>query len=188
MRKTIIQMDFAYMIYSAQEQGFNLNLTDLKLYLSFNCDVRESIAYVGIDQRNPYAGDYFCEYLSVNGWLVKPKMGTVAGSSDAAASNTELVVEALHHRFVNQIDHLILIGGNSDFVPLVRYLKNYAGVFVCVAAFRDSCSQELLVEANSFIDLDAYYQNYLQRITGGSSQDDEDFKENIKEDPEGVIQ
>ena len=163
MTKTIIEVDFANINVSANEVGITLDYEDLLHYLSYNYNVLESVVHLGVNPRNSSDTEDLTEYLCTAGWAVKEKMGTVAGKSFKANVDSEIVVDSMHHRFINKIDMLILCSGDGDFIPLVRYLRNYAGVYVCVAAFKHSCSSQLILEANSFIDMEVYYEDFKER-------------------------
>ena len=165
MRKTIIEVDFANINRSANEVGITIDYEDLLHYLTYTYNVLESVIHLGVNPRNASNSEDLIEYLGSAGWMVKPKIGTVAGKGFKANVDSEVVVDCMHHRFINGIDMLILCSGDGDFIPLVRYLRNYAGVYVCVAAFKHSCSSHLILEANSFIDMEVYYKDFKERTT-----------------------
>src|SRR4051812_15972904 len=59
------------------------------------------------------------------------------------------------------LDTVILVTGDGDFVPLVRYLQNHDGCQVEVVSFGRSTSAKLKEATDDFLDLDADPRRYL---------------------------
>jgi uncharacterized LabA/DUF88 family protein len=70
-----------------------------------------------------------------------------------------IAVDAI--KFSKYLDSIILITGDGDFIPLVRYLKNATAVRVEIVAFGSSCSGKLKQIADDFIDLEKNPRKYL---------------------------
>jgi uncharacterized LabA/DUF88 family protein len=66
------------------------------------------------------------------------------------------------------LDTVILITGDGDFVPLVQYLQNHDGCQVEVASFGRSTSAKLKEATDDFLDLDEDPRRYLLGYRGGS--------------------
>lgn len=69
-----------------------------------------------------------------------------------------------------KLDTVILITGDGDFVPLVRYLQNHGGCQVEVVSFGRSTSQKLKEATDDFLDLDRDPRRYLMNyrpVRGG---------------------
>lgn len=62
-----------------------------------------------------------------------------------------IAVDAI--KFSSYVDTIILITGDGDFIPLVKYLKNASPVRVELIAFDKSCSGELKEIVDDFMDL-----------------------------------
>jgi len=62
-----------------------------------------------------------------------------------------IAVDAI--KFSSYVDTIVLITGDGDFIPLVKYLKNASPVRVELIAFNKSCSGELKEIVDDFIDL-----------------------------------
>lgn len=60
-----------------------------------------------------------------------------------------------------QFDAIVLVAGDGDFLPLVKYIQNTSGVQVEVVSFGKSASQRLIDEADDFIDLSGNPKKYL---------------------------
>ena len=69
-----------------------------------------------------------------------------------------IVIDAV--RMAPNVDTLVLVSGDGDFVSLVEYLKNQ-GKRVEVIAFGRSSSSRLREEADEFIDLEKSSRKYL---------------------------
>lgn len=64
-------------------------------------------------------------------------------------------------KFANSSDVIVLATGDGDFVPLVEYIKNTAGVRVEVLAFGRSSSARLKEVVDEFINLDDSQGRFL---------------------------
>ncbi len=69
-----------------------------------------------------------------------------------------MVIDAI--RLSNNIDAIVLVTGDGDFVPLVEYLQN-KGIRVEVAAFKRSSSSRLIEAADEFMNLEDNPKKYL---------------------------
>lgn len=78
------------------------------------------------------------------------------------------------------LDTVILITGDGDFVPLVRYLQNHDGCQVEVVSFGRSTSAKLKEATDDFLDLDEDPRRYLMNYRGGAkrsrAKEDEAFE------------
>ena len=88
-----------------------------------------------------------------------------------------------------KLDTVILLTGDGDFVPLVRYLQNHGGCQVEVVSFGRSSSQKLKEATDDFLDLDEdpkrYLMNYRssgsRRVTSAPRQDESNNVDEIGE-------
>lgn len=65
-----------------------------------------------------------------------------------------------------KVDTVILITGDGDFIPLVKYLQIHAGCQVEVVSFGRSTSGKLKEAADDFLDLDDEPRRYLLGFRG----------------------
>src|SRR4029077_13553738 len=65
------------------------------------------------------------------------------------------------------LDTVILVTGDGDFVPLVQYLQNHDGCQVEVVSFGRSTSAKLKEATDDFLDLDEDPKRYLLNFRGG---------------------
>lgn len=68
-------------------------------------------------------------------------------------------------RFASNVDAVVLVSGDGDFIPLLEYLRNVRGTQTEVVAFGRSTAQRLKEAADDFIDLGAEPRKYLLHIT-----------------------
>ena len=60
-----------------------------------------------------------------------------------------------------KLDTIIIVSGDGDYVPLVKHLRHALGCRIEVVAFGKSCSNSLMQEADSFIDIDSDRKKFL---------------------------
>lgn len=63
-----------------------------------------------------------------------------------------------------KLDSVILVTGDGDFIPLIKYLQMNQGCQVEVVSFGKSTSAKLIEEADNFMDLDEAPSKYLLRV------------------------
>lgn len=91
-----------------------------------------------------------------------------AGGAKKADWDVGLAVDAITAS--PKLDTVILITGDGDFVPLVRYLQNHGGCQVEVVSFGRSSSLKLKEAADDFLDLDEDPRRYLINFRGSASR------------------
>lgn len=119
-----------------------------------------SVAYV-IESKSKEEQKFF-EALSKQGFELKIKALQVYPSGFKKADwDVGLVIDAI--KMAPQLDVVVLVSGDGDFVPAVEYLQ-YHGNKVEVMAFGKTSSGKLKEVADEFIDLEWDKQRFLQRI------------------------
>ena len=94
----------------------------------------------------------FFEALSQQGFEVKMKdLQIFAGGAKKADWDVGISVDAI--KLSEKLDVIILVTGDGDYIPLVKYLQNTKGCLVEVLAFRQTTSSRLIEEADDFINL-----------------------------------
>lgn len=91
-----------------------------------------------------------------------------AGGAKKADWDVGLAVDAITAS--PKLDTVILLTGDGDFVPLVRYLQNHGGCQVEVVSFGRSSSLKLKEAADDFLDLDEDPRRYLINYRGSASR------------------
>jgi len=65
-------------------------------------------------------------------------------------------------KLANNLDVIVIVSGDGDYIPLVKYLQFNQGVQVEIMAFEESCSQNLILEADEFTNL-SNYKSFFRR-------------------------
>jgi len=101
----------------------------------------------------------FFKALQDQGFRTKSKQLQIfAGGHKKADWDVGISVDAI--KMSKQLDVVILVTGDGDFLPLVEYLQ-YHGVLVEVIAFGKTTSAKLLEQADDFIDLSLNMRKFL---------------------------
>lgn len=94
----------------------------------------------------------FFEALDKQGFEVNMKdLQVFAGGAKKGDWDVGITVDAI--KLAGNLDVIILITGDGDYIPLVDYLKSTTGCLVEVMAFRQTASAKLVDISDDFIDL-----------------------------------
>ncbi|MDA3840607.1 MAG: NYN domain-containing protein [Patescibacteria group bacterium] len=94
----------------------------------------------------------FFEALDKQGFEVNMKdLQIFAGGAKKGDWDVGITVDAI--KLAQNLDVIILITGDGDYIPLVDYLKSTTGCLVEVMAFRQTASGKLVEISDDFIDL-----------------------------------
>jgi len=119
----------------------------------------QAYAYV-IKSQAPEEQGFF-DALAGQGFEVRSKdLQVFAGGAKKGDWDIGMAIDGI--KLADKVDVIILVTGDGDFVPLVRYLQENKGCQVEVMAFQESSSTRLIEEADNFIDLSD--KKYLLRI------------------------
>lgn len=106
----------------------------------------------------------FFEALKFAGFEIKSKeLQIFAGGAKKGDWDVGITVDAI--TLSPKLDTVILVTGDGDYIPLVRYLKGTTGCRVEVMAFGTSTSAKLIEEVDEFIDMDKDLKKYLMPKT-----------------------
>lgn len=101
----------------------------------------------------------FFEALDKQGFELKMKdLQVFAGGAKKGDWDVGLTIDAVS--MSSKLDVVILVTGDGDFVPLIKYLQ-FLGQRVEVIAFGDTTSQRLKEEADEFFDLASEKSKFL---------------------------
>lgn len=157
MEKVIVFADYANLDASARENNCELDQSALLEYLASPEEGRflgGAFAYVPIDPRQEHANDAVIDNLWSAGYVVKSKVGTIASASYKCNFDVEMTLDITRAAYDMRPDIVVLITGDSDFIPVVLNLRE-KGIRVEVAAFNSAMSRLLLRRCSGFICLDA---------------------------------
>jgi len=94
----------------------------------------------------------FFDSLEKVGYEVKTKdLQVFRGGMKKGDWDVGIAIDAI--KLANNLDVIVLVSGDGDYEPLVRYLQYNKGVRVEVMAFKESSSHLLLEVADDFINL-----------------------------------
>ena len=106
----------------------------------------------------------FFSALDKQGFEAKSKdLQIFAGGVKKADWDVGIAVDAI--KLADRLDTIIIVSGDGDYVPLVRYLQENKGCRVEVAAFAKTTSSKLLEICEDFTDLGSDLKKFL--LTGG---------------------
>jgi len=107
----------------------------------------------------------FFDALTKTGFELKMKdLQVFAGGAKKADWDVGLAVDVI--AMSRQLDVVVIVSGDGDFVPLVEYLQ-HLGVIVEVVSFGRSTSLRLKEACNNYIDLDDHKSIILRSGRGG---------------------
>ena len=157
MMKVAVFLDYANINASSRQKNCDVDYGALLNYLADEAEERTlqaAYAYVPIDPRQEHAMDAAIEELWQNGYIVKSKVGTIAGETYKCDFDVEMTLDISRIAYVNAPDIVVLVSGDSDFIPVVLELRE-RGIRVEVAAFEFAMSRQLALKSSGFINLDA---------------------------------
>lgn len=98
--------------------GWKLDYKEFANYLMVNFHVSHIIMFIGYTESNRKLYDYLysCNYSLIFKKIIKNADGRVKGNIDA-----DLIVYVLTH--LREFDKAIIVSGDGDFYPLIKYLK-----------------------------------------------------------------
>ncbi len=96
--------------------------------------------------------DKFFESLEKAGFEIKSKdLQIFKGGMKKGDWDVGIAIDAI--KLANNLDVIVLVSGDGDYEPLIKYLQYTKGIRVEIMAFKESCSHLLLESADDFIDL-----------------------------------
>ena len=182
MMKVAVFLDYANIDASSRQLNCNVDYGALLNYLADEAEERTlqaAYAYVPIDPRQEHAMDATINNLWQNGYIVKSKVGTVAGETYKCNFDVEMAMDISRIAYSNAPDIIVLVSGDSDFVPIVLDMRN-RGIRVEVAAFEFAMSRQLALRSSGFINLNV--------LVGENLPAPEDFDEPAAEDVNQILE
>ena len=156
MMKVAVFLDFANINAGSRNMNCNINYGALLDYLADESEDRTlsvAYAYVPIDPRTEHMMDSTIEELWRSGYVVKSKVGTLAGDSYKCDFDVEITLDITRVAYGNMPDVVVIVSGDVDFVPVVLDLRG-RGIRVEIAAFTSSMSHHLALRSSGYINLD----------------------------------
>lgn len=119
----------------------------------------QAYAYV-IKSQSPEEQGFF-DALASQGFEIRIKdLQIFAGGAKKGDWDVGMAMDAI--KLAGKVDAIVLVTGDGDFIPLVKYLQENQGCQVELLAFRESGSGKLIEEVDDFVDLSV--GNFLMKI------------------------
>lgn len=94
----------------------------------------------------------FFEALSQQGFEVKMKdLQIFAGGAKKGDWDVGIAMDAI--KLANNLDVIVLVSGDGDYLPVMEYLQVTTGCLVEVVGFKQTASSQLIEESDDFINL-----------------------------------
>jgi uncharacterized LabA/DUF88 family protein len=157
-------LDYANIDRAARDRNQSIDYKALLDYLASEVDGRylvEAFCYFPVDPRNPHARDQEIDELSMDGFFMRTKLGTIAGDTHKCNFDVEITMDMMRVAHVIKPTILVLCSGDGDFVPAVQYVRSM-GVRVELASFIDTTARAAILNCSSFVDLDVYLRGSIE--------------------------
>lgn len=184
-QRVAIFVDYANINRSASDFGVRLDYADLLEYLVAGRRLVEAIAYVPVDPNVPHGRDAECEDLWLARFFVKTKIGKRIDNTFKCDVDVEMTIDMMNAALDMNIDTVILVSGDGDFMPVVAYLRG-RGIRVEVCGFRANTARELALKSSGYIDMEQYLQERLGEGEEADAEDDAGEQEEEEREPEGI--
>ncbi|MEK7638191.1 MAG: NYN domain-containing protein [Patescibacteria group bacterium] len=159
-------VDMQNLYHSAKHlHSARINFAELVKLASSERQVVRALVYV-VKSGEGEEEKAFFDALEKSGLELKMKdLQVFAGGAKKADWDVGMAVDAIS--MAKQLDVVVLVTGDGDFVPLVEYLQ-HNGIIVEAVSFGRSTSLRLKEAVNNFTDLDEH-RKVLMRIPGGAA-------------------
>jgi len=160
MDRVALFVDGAAMFYAQRENGWHIDYRNVKNYFADNRELAGAYYFTATPpSTNVDAVDRYRKFkhaLTMMGYNVKDKevrliRDDVSGQTRLKGNlDIELVFRLLSSQ--NSYDIAVLLGGDSDYIPIVEHLINN-GKRVIVVGRRQSTAADIINAASQFLDL-----------------------------------
>lgn len=152
-------VDVANMYHSAKNlYGAKVNFQEVLKTSIAGRKIIRAVAYVIKSESEEERG--FFGALDNQGFEVKAKdLQVFAGGAKKADWDVGIAVDTI--KMADKLDSVIIVSGDGDYVPLVRYLQENKGCQVEVLAFGKTTSGRLIEAVDDFTDLGTDPKRYL---------------------------
>jgi uncharacterized LabA/DUF88 family protein len=146
-----VLVDIQNMYYSARVlYNKKTNFKEILAEATSGRQLIRAIAY-GIKTEEGTEEKFF-ESLEKVGYEVKTKdLQIFRGGMKKGDWDVGISIDAI--KLAEKLDAIVIVSGDGDYIPLVKFLQFNKGVRVEVMAFEESCSHKLIEEADDFTNL-----------------------------------
>jgi uncharacterized LabA/DUF88 family protein len=150
-------IDGSNLFHSSRDEGLRIDFGAFKDLLSDPMSYGEEIRFIRPYYHGSTAGyrpqDSFHERLMEMGYDTRILPLRQKGATKVEKGvDVWLAVDMVNLAAREQYDIAVLVRGDGDYLPACRIVKDW-GKTLCLMAFARSCSQELMLIADRFIDL-----------------------------------
>lgn len=156
LKRTIVFIDAANVIYSLRDLGWKIDYKKLQHYFLKQTklvDIYFYIAYFDEDSGKKN----LLEMLSRKGFKIRSKavkeIKTTDGIIHKGNCDVELTMDAM--TLINSFDTAVLMSGDSDFAPLVKFLQSHSKKVIIIST-RGHVSKELIEVADLYLYFDRF--------------------------------
>lgn len=159
-QRVVVLVDVQNMYYSAKHMyKAKVNFRNVLKEAVSGRVLTRAIAYVIKTDVVKKERDFF-EALNKSGFEVKEKdLQIFPGGAKKGDWDVGITMDAI--RLGKKVDSIVIVSGDGDYIPLVKYLQLSEGCQVEIMAFGKTCSKDLTKEADDFIDMDKGKSKFL---------------------------
>ncbi len=145
-------VDVANLLYSARSMRISVDFGELLRFLKADRKLIRAQAYCPTSPE-PYADQQFLQAVKGLGYRITTKdYKTFSSGAKKADLDLDLCMDIVRMVDSQSVDTIVLVSGDSDFLPLLEYCSD-KGVRVEVAAFDESTAAILRQSCDVFINL-----------------------------------
>jgi len=172
MERVALFVDGAAMFYAQRDNGWHLDYRNVYHYFTDNREKSGAWYFTAKPQAGAGAGEALEKYLKFKhaltqiGYSVKDKDVRILYDKNTGQMrlkgnlDIELVFRMLSS--IGSYDTAVLMGGDSDYIPLIEHLVNNSKKVIIVGR-RESTATDLINAANQFIDLNEIRDRICKR-------------------------
>lgn len=161
-QRVAVLVDVQNMYYSAKHLfKAKVNFRNVLKEAVYGRVLTRAIAYVIKTDIVVKERDFF-EALNKSGFEVKEKdLQIFPGGAKKGDWDVGITMDAI--RLGRKVDSIVLVSGDGDYIPLVKYLQLSVGCQVEIMAFGKTCSKELIEVSDDFVDMEKGKAKFLMR-------------------------
>lgn len=161
-QRVAVLVDVQNMYYSAKHLfKAKVNFRNVLKEAVFGRVLTRAIAYVIKTDIVVKERDFF-EALNKSGFEVKEKdLQIFPGGAKKGDWDIGITMDAI--RLGKKVDSIVLVSGDGDYIPLVKYLQLSEGCQVEIMAFGKTCSKGLIEVSDDFVDMEKGKAKFLMR-------------------------
>ena len=156
LKRTIVFIDAANVIYSLKDLGWKIDYKKVQKFFRTKTNLVDIYFYIAYFDED-VGKKSLLEMLSRKGFKIRSKevkeIKTADGIIHKGNCDVELTMDAMS--LVRSFDTTIMMSGDSDFAPLIIFLKSQ-GKKVITVSTRGHISKELIEVSDSFLYFDLF--------------------------------